>query len=185
MRVPSRIATVLLAPAVLAVALAGCSTEDPEPTPTSPVAEPEPSPAPSVSPSADPAVVAEVLEVHSAFWDAVIASENGPDPDAAPFFAIASEEVTGQQVGRIAQYLEIGMKRSGAPELGEPVVTVDGTTARVEQCVNQDPWVAIGPDGTEVAADDGVLPQGWELTETDGSWKVTRLFGAQEAEIQC
>ncbi|KGM11646.1 hypothetical protein N868_08275 [Cellulomonas carbonis T26] len=182
---PSRIAPALLAPAVLVGVLAGCSTEVPEPAPTTPAVEAEPSPTPSPTPTADPAVVADVLEVHSAFWDAVIASENGPDPDAAPFFAIASEEVTGQQVGRVAQYLDIGMKRSGAPELGEPVVTVDGTTARVEQCVNQDPWVAIGPDGTEVAADDGVLPQGWELTEADGSWKVTRLFGAQETEIQC
>lgn len=163
---------------------AGCAdgtTPDPGPT-ASPA--PELTPTPTPEQTADDA--AAVVDVFERYLDAVVAMENGPEPDPALLFGIATDDVTGEHVRRAADLGQDGLRRVGEPQVGEPEVVVDGDEARLEVCVDEDTWTAELADGTSVESTPrGPSPRVYDLVREDGTWLVAALVPQAEATLTC
>lgn len=84
----------------------------------------------------DPAVVAAVTDVMGRYIDAIVQMENSGQVDPAPLRDIAGPDIIDVEVKRVADMVQQGIHREGAPTLGEPVVTVNGDVARYEACMN-------------------------------------------------
>ncbi|ROS30711.1 hypothetical protein EDF34_0350 [Cellulomonas sp. PhB150] len=161
--------------------LAGCSS-DPEPA-DAPSASPTTSatPTPTADDAQAEAAVAEVVEKYVA---AMASMENEGQVDPAPMFGIASDAVAKEESARVKDLVDQGIHREGHPTLGEPTITVDGTTARYEVCMNQDGWVGVYED-QKLATEYGPLPTGWDLTLADDAWTVTATVPDKDVTLTC
>lgn len=163
-----------------ALAIAGCSDDDPEPAETL-------TPAPTLTPTPDATAeaIAQITDVYDQWWDATIAATNAGSLDPAPFEGIASDIAINEQLLVVRQLNDGGITRSGEPEVAEPQITVDGETARVEGCVDESGW-AVTVDGEEMPADDrGATPRVFDYANQNGTWVVAALVAQQEATITC
>ena len=181
-RLEVSVGTAAIAGLVVLGLVAGCSADEPTATPT-PAPEAEQTVEPTASP--DEAEVAAILEVHDAYRAAVVSSENSGEPDPSGFYGIASEGVIEERVERVVEYARMGMHRSGEPELGEPVVDLDGDTASVEVCINEKDWAAVSQDGSTTFPSDEWKSIGIELSVIDGSWIVTDSVPTADTTITC
>lgn len=179
-----RSATPIIGAVLGAVMLAAsCSADDPD------RAEPTPAPAAGESttptPAADDAAVSAVEDVYERFWDAVIASENAAEENYDSFVGLAAEIVIQEQVARIRGMQSNGIHREGAPERTDRTVVVDGSTARVEECVDEGPWTTWQGD-TQLEVDDrGSLARVFDLEQVEGQWLITDRVDMDEATLQC
>ncbi|WP_436980202.1 hypothetical protein [Streptomyces sp. enrichment culture] len=132
---------------------------------------------------------AALVALYEAYWDAVIASENGEELDSALFEDITTKGVMEQELGRINTYKEQGVLREGAPVIENVTVTVEGDTARIEACKNEADWPLV-QDGEQM---EGVLPEsltvphpnGVTAERSDGNWLITGSVPQEEAVISC
>lgn len=177
-----RILTPLLA---VVLALGACGTTEDEPAPTTPSPTQAPTPEPEPEPTED-AEVPAVLDVFERYVAALVEMENGPDPDPTALFGVAGEQVTIDQVQRVQRYADQGIRRVGEPEVGTAEVAVDGDTARLEVCIDEDGWTAESDQGAAIQEDPlGPRPRAFELTREDGAWLVTALLPQEGASITC
>lgn len=159
---------------LLAALVGGCSDDG----------ETEPRGSDAPTPPADPTPtetnpVDDVRAAWEAYWAAVIASENEGDPSPERFAGVATGGHVEQQLNKVRGYQEIGFVRVGEPEITEVEVTVDGETATVEGCVNQDVWGAK-LNGKKIAPPDlGPLPAGAGLELVDGNWLIVDRYKAK------
>lgn len=168
--------------AALVLVVAGCTPgSEPEPSST-----PTPStPSVSTSPTPDDAQAeAAVSDVVARFVDAMVAMENSGEVDPAPMYGIASDDVAKAESARVKDLVDQGIHREGRPTLGEPTITVDGSTARYEVCMDQDKWVGVYED-QKLGTNYGPLPTGWELTLVGDAWTVTATVPDAEVSITC
>lgn len=175
----------LLGPVIVVLAvtalLVGCA-EEATPEQGSGV-PPASSPTPSEAPEDDVAAITDAFE---RYLDAVVAMENGPSPDPALLFGIATDDVAGEHVRRAAEYQSNGIRRVGEPAVGTPDVSVDGEEARLEVCIDEDGWTAEVADGTPVTASpEGPTPRVYGFAQVDGAWLVSALVPQVEATITC
>lgn len=164
--------------AALAVALAGCSGDADEPagleTTAPPTAEPT---------SGDDAAAVE--QVYASYWDAVITSENGPDPDPALFDGIATGGVVEEQLARVQNMVDEQQQRIGEPEIGEIQVTVDGDEATAEACVDQRPWGVVVQEQTQPPLEIEPGPIGVRLERDGDGWVIVARIPVGEAQLTC
>lgn len=175
---------------VLLVGVAGCSDpapvqESPSPEEMFPAPSGEPEPPPEPTPTEDPDVAA-IEDVFARYIDAIVTMQNEQKPDAALLYGVAGEEVVIDEMQKVLRYVDMGLRRVGAPEVGEPQVTVDGDTARLEVCINEDTWTAEVDSGAEIVGDPlGSRPRVYALTQSDDGWMVTALLPQDSAVIVC
>lgn len=183
---PDRARPLLVPVLVVLLAAAGCSAGEPTPEPT-PVPTVTQTDGPSVEPTATEAPdVAAIEDVFGRYVDAIVTMENGPTVDPALLYDVAAEQVTTDEIQRVLRYQEMGIRRVGAPEVGEPVVTVDGDTARLEVCFDEDDWTAESEAGQAIVEEPfGPLPRVFELTRGDGGWLVSAVVVDDPATITC
>jgi hypothetical protein len=127
----------------------------------------------------------KIERVYAAYWDAIIASENGPDPSPELFDDVAVGHALQQQIRRVRDMVESDAHRVGEPNIGEPQITVNDTTARVEACVDQDSWDVVVDGTTLPPTSAGPQPAIADLQQFDGTWLVTRLVPQSEATLTC
>ncbi|MDP9820592.1 hypothetical protein [Nocardioides massiliensis] len=170
----------LLGPLLLVLLLAfvvACSGDGESALDTQPTASAEPSP-----PDSDDAEAA-VLAAWEAYWTVHVASENNADDSPEPFKDVATGSIVERQLKSVGDYKEMGLVRVGAPEFRDAQVTVDGDTAEVEFCMNEDTWGAE-VDGEPVAPPDlGFRPRLNRLELHDDAWLVVE--SAPGEEITC
>lgn len=160
----------------LSLLLAGCSGDDDSPLDAAPPATSEPT-----EDAPDPE--AEVLTAWEAYWKVHIASENNADASPEPFRDVATGSVVERQLKSVRDYAEMGLVRVGAPEFRDAEVTVDGDTAVVDFCMNEDTWGAE-VDGEPVPAPDfGFRPRQNRLELRDDAWLV--VDSGPSEEITC
>ena len=129
---------------------------------------------PAATPS-DDAHISEIEDVYDRFWDAVIRSENTAEENYDSFAGLAAEIIIQEQVARIR----------GAPERTDRTVVVDGSTARVEECVDEAPWTTWQGDKQLEVDDRGSLARVFDLELVEGQWLITDRVDMDEATLQC
>lgn len=169
---------IIICAAIVPLALAAsCSSDEPD------IIEPVGTSAPSTS--AEDQAKADIAAVYDDYWAAVIASENGPTADRALFEGIAIDVALEAQIRRVERMIDNGVKRSGEPEIGKPHITVNGDTARVEACVNQDSWSSTVEGSTPEAQSSGPRPMLVDLRMVEGNWYVSAAVPQKEATLTC
>lgn len=164
-----------------ALTMSGCGNGD-EPEAESPTAAES---ATTAAPDPDEAAAQDIAAVYHRWWDAVVQAENEILLDAVPFEGLATNLVIDQQLVSVRQYAEDGIHRVGQPTVSEPVVTVDGDTARVEGCVDESTWGAER-NGDPLPADTrGPTPRVFDFVRQDGTWIVSERLPQEEATITC
>ncbi|TDD71962.1 hypothetical protein E1262_04335 [Jiangella aurantiaca] len=179
---PARVVVSTLAAAGLVLAAAACSGESEEPTGLETSAA---TAAPTTTEDPDAAAVAEIEAQYQRYWDIVIASENELDESYEELKTVATELIAQTQVADVRGLVDTGVTRDGAPVLGPPQVTVDGDTARVESCVDEDGW-NVYQNGEPLERELlGPRPRVFDLERVDGQWLVSERVDQSEATITC
>lgn len=176
-------------PAVLAaIVTAGCSAtaQEPEGLEVTFTATPGPVTAePSEAPGEETADVAEIESAFAAYWDAVIESENGPISDPDLFAGVAVGAAVETQLTNVNSLINDGIRRIGAPILSDPIIHLDGDTARVEVCVDSSTWGAAVGDHTAPPQPPDPKPRVVDMERIDDRWLVTDQINPDEATITC
>ncbi|WP_139238421.1 hypothetical protein [Streptomyces aidingensis] len=185
---------VVAAALTAAVVLTGCSSGDGEPV--------DDEIAGSATPSGDTGTaagggeeaggegsqaqdVAALESLYADYWAALVTMENAEELDPSPLAGIASQELTEQQVSRIRPFKDNGMRRDGEPAVDKVTVTVDGDTARIESCVDEDAWLLLKngePADLELL---GPAPRVFDAERVEGDWLITDTVPAEEANVTC
>lgn len=168
-----------MAGVVLAAALAvsGCSGDEPEPEPT-----------PSTSETTDPEAeaTAQITAAYYEWWDAVVEATNTGTLEPGPFQDIATSLAIDKQLLVVRRLADQGITRQGEPEIFQPAVTtLDGDTARIEGCVDEASWKLIQNDEELPADSRGPTPRVLDFVRQDGAWIVADTVPQQEATITC
>lgn len=164
---------------VSALAVSGCSGDEPEPdsTPTATTSE-------TLDPRA--AAEAEIIGVYHDWWDAVVDATNTGSVEAGPFEGVAENVAIEQQLTVVRRLNDQGITRQGEPEIYEPAVTaLDGDTARVEGCVDEANWTSTQNDVALPADTRGPTARVFDLVRLDEGWIVANSVPQQEATIKC
>ncbi|PSK99776.1 hypothetical protein CLV30_11779 [Haloactinopolyspora alba] len=173
--------------AIVGLSLASCS-DDTKNEPAGSIIEPTASSlsTPNATGPSEAADIAAVRQVHAEYWDAVITSENRPTTaDRSLFDGIATGAAVETQLADVGSLKEDGIRRLGAPTLGEPAITVDGDSATVEVCVDSSTWGAAVGDTTAPPQTPHPRPSVVALERTDETWLVTEQIPSDEATITC
>ncbi|MBB5788170.1 hypothetical protein [Jiangella mangrovi] len=184
---PSRASLPFLAAAVLLLAACNGGGDEPEglETTTAPGTETA-EPTPTEDPDAE--AVAAIETQYQAYWDTVVAMENAQD-EAASYAAlkqVATEVIAQTQIANLRGLVDANVTRDGAPVVGPPQVTVDGDTARLESCVDEDPWnVYYNGELVEDRELGGSQPRVYDLELVEGQWLINELVDQTEATITC
>lgn len=173
--------------------LAGCSP----PTEIDEVADDGPTPA--LSPIVDPSpldapgddVEAEVVSAYLAFWEAVGAAADPPDPDHPDLEATAADPQLSQLRRILSQYREQGYVRRGEHQRN-PVIRAfvdEGRAVVIDDCSELDPEAGLYDAETGELVEGGSEPGDRELLEArleliDGSWKVVN-FNVVDGGSEC
>lgn len=182
---PARVVVSALATAGVVLAAAACSGESDEPTGLETSAAPSETAAPTTTEDPDAAAVAAIEAQYQRYWDVVIASENELDESYEELKTVATELIAQTQVADVRGLVDTGVTRDGAPVIGPPQVTVDGDTARVESCVDEDEW-NVYQNGEPLEHDLlGPQPRVFDFERVDGQWLVSERVDQSEATITC
>lgn len=176
----------LIAAALLVLAACGGAAEEPDglETTTAPATETA-APTPTADPDAE--AVAAIEAQYQAYFEAVVASENTQDEQAsyAALQQVATELIAQTQIANLRGLVDTRVTRDGAPVIGPPQVTVDGATARLESCVDEDPW-NVYQDGEPLERElVGPQPRVFDFERVDEKWLVSKLVDQTEATITC
>ena len=165
------------------LAISGCGNDEPEVESRSPAAEPSTTTTTATDP--DVAAAEAITAIYHQWWDAVIQAENEGLIDAGPFEGLATNVVIDRQLLSVRTNAKDGILRVGEPTVSEPVVTVDGDTARAEGCVDESTWGAE-KDGEPLPSDTrGPTPRVFDFVRQDGTWIVSERMPQEEATITC
>jgi hypothetical protein len=171
-----------VAGAVVVLALAGCGDDSPGPVLPPLPSSGSPSASASPSPPAKPTGTAEeqILAQYRRFWTEVYTGvEAVPSQDRAAFMRpVVAEPLLSELLRIAAQRDRAGTQLRGTPIVIDPVVTRQGTSAVVSDCVNLTAVVltnrstgeVVGGEGTDRRAIDTYLRRG-----TGGVWRVYSL----------
>lgn len=175
-----------MAATAVVMGLTGCSSDSEEPTGLDVTAGSSESPPDEPSGPSQTDDVAAIEQLYADYWDAVIASENGPNPDPTLFDGIATGAAVESHVSRVQRMVEEEQQRFGEPTVGDVKVTVDGDTARAEACVDQQDWGVIVQGQTQPPFE-GLKPgpMGTLLERTADGWLIVDDMSVKEASVTC
>jgi hypothetical protein len=176
----------LAALAAVAV-LAACSSagEEPAGLDDTPTAAPTDDPA-TAAPTAGADAEAAILDVYQRYWDARIASVNGPDSSPDAFAGVAMESTIALHLQTARTYEAEGIRFTGEPRVYDTAVSIDGDRGTVTSCVDDTEWVAT-QNGEPLPANPDkptVYPVGFQVLLLDDSWLIGDPIEA-EGDISC
>lgn len=156
-----------LAAAAAVAVLAGCSStgEEPAGLDDTPTAEPT---------AAEGDIEAAVLDVYQRYWDARIASVNGPDSSPDAFVGVAMESTIALHTQTARNYEADGIKYTGEPRVYDTTVSIDGDRGTVTSCVDDTAWLAT-QDGEPLPVNPDkptAYPVEFQVLLLDGSWLI-------------
>lgn len=141
---------------VLALAvLAGCGVDDTAPTASNDV-------------EAQAAIAA-----FTRYWDEAVAIANTGRVPRNAFAMTVTGPLRDDEVERATRDAQAGVTRVGAPEFRDHRATIDGDSAVVVVCINEDDWAFVLPDHEPRRPHDGWRMLARELTRVDGVWLVS------------
>jgi hypothetical protein len=170
--------TLVVASTMLALtALSACSGDS----------EPKDESSSTPSASATPDASAEVKALVSQYWDTVTQAENSADTDRAQFKGVARGAFLENEFRKLDNYADQGINRVGGPRITAVEVAVDGNTAVVSHCIDEDQWTAKKNGEALKPILTGNRPFGLTATLTGDAWIVTDtgLTKAQEKAKDC
>ncbi len=178
MSVQVRRVRVVLAAALIA-GLAACGGSPDEPTGLGTAS----SPAATATVSDDEAAVEAA---YRAYWDVLVTAHNTPSTDRAPFEAVAVDTVIEMDINNVQGNIDNGTRRSGQPTFGDLDIQVEGDSALVDACVDQNSWEIQVPPGLPSPTPQATpFAISIELQRTDGGWLVARWVPQEEVTFTC
>jgi hypothetical protein len=149
--------------------------------------EPKDEPRSTPSASATPDASAEVKDLVSQYWDTVTQAENSADTDRAQFKGVARGSFLENEFRKLDNYADQGINRVGGPSITAVEVSVDGTTAVVSHCIDEDGWTAEKNGEALKPILTGNRPFGLTATRTGDTWIITDtgLTKGQEKAKDC
>jgi hypothetical protein len=142
---------------------------------------------PTAEPTDEPADdVADLEALYSAYWDVMIELENSEEmPGPEIFDGIAGSELMERQMARVRNIKESGRWRQGEPLVEQVTVEVDGDTAVIQSCVNEDDWEFVYEGETVPLDPQGPKPRVMEADRGEDGWLLGRTLAVEEATISC
>ena len=123
----------------------------------------------------DPKAVdtAAVKDVYERFWAAKAEAENNADPDPKLFADILQGPYGERYLKKVRDYESQGIVREGQAVITDLDVKLNGDSAIVIACVDEDDWL-FKHDGKLMDAPKlGTKPATAEVTRTTGGWIIT------------
>lgn len=167
---------------LLTAGLSACS-DGSEP----PAATPRATATPSASASPTPDASAAVKDLVARYWDAVVLAENNADTDRDQFDGLARGAFLENEFRKLDNYADQGIKRVGEPRISAVEVAVDGTSALVSHCIDEDGWTAEKKGKALEPILTGNRPFGLTATLEGDAWVITDtgLTKTQEKQKSC
>ncbi|MET1038561.1 MAG: hypothetical protein ABW075_09815 [Aeromicrobium sp.] len=165
---------------ILLSGLAACSSD------SSDGAEPEPSPTATAAETSSTKVDQDaVTALYDRYWDVRVEAENAAEVDPASFAGIAEGPFVEEFLKKVRDAADIDVTREGQPTIDQVEVTVDGDTATVAACLDEDDWKFFG-NGTEIdAPDEGPGPVGATAERRPEGWILTGAVEAANVGKDC
>lgn len=175
-----------LAALAAVAALAACSSAGEEPTGLDDTASAAPTQEPTAEPTAGGDAEAAVLDVYQRYWDARIASVNGPDSSPDAFIGVAMDSTIALHTQTARGYEAEGIVYTGEPQVSDTTVSLDDDRGTVTSCIDDSAWVAtqngeplpVNPDKPTV------YPVSFQVYLQDDSWLIGDPIEA-EGDISC
>ena len=169
---------------LLAVLATGCSSEGggsgddeltvPTPTPTAEEVG---------DPSADEAALRALFV---AYYEGLAEIENAEETDPAVLEGVVDGSVLEEQIGRIQQLKNAGLRMAGEPVISDVVIEGDADTSVVQGCVDQSARAFFDSEGEPVPVqDDGPEATAVAAERTADGWLITEDRGAEGATMTC
>jgi hypothetical protein len=163
----------LAALAAVAV-LTACSSAGEEPAGLDDTPTAAPTQEPTAAPTAGADAEAAVLDVYQRYWDARIASVNGPDSSPDAFAGVAMESTIALHLQTARTYEDEGIKYTGEPRVYDTAVSIDGDRGTVTSCVDDTEWVAT-QNGEPLPANPDkpiVYPVAFQVLLLNDAWLI-------------
>ncbi|MBL1067610.1 hypothetical protein [Streptomyces sp. 7-21] len=133
--------------------------------------------------------VAALEELYDRYWDARVEIENAEELDMSPLEGIATDGEIESQAGRLQPFKDDGIHRRGEPAIENVTVSVEGDTARIEACKNEDGWELVqnGEVVEGALSEDVRAPHTYVVSaeRQDGDWLISGTLPREEATITC
>ncbi len=175
------------------VAVSGCSESTAEgldlPTPTTPTASNSPTPTATLTQAPTPTVPAEeqaVLAAYQAFYAAIVQAEADPVQSQVYLEPVATGLQFETTNGAVKARLLDGEERFGTPVLNPVVQSIEGETAKVQDCQDTS-GVGRRKIGSVEPISVGRNPSSAETTLelVEGIWKVAATEFVEPPEAFC
>lgn len=165
---------------VLLLGVGACSGSDAEP-----LAEASSQPTATVDPVAKDQ--ADVTALVNRFWAIIVQGQNSADTDRGQFRGVAEGTFIENEFRKLDGYADQGIKRIGQPTVSSIDVVVDGDTAQVAHCIDEDAWTAEKNGEPLDPILSGNRPFGLTASRTADGWIITDtgLTTAQEKAKDC
>lgn len=148
-----------------------------------------PTPAATTTATPDQAALdkAAVTDLVTKYWDVVISAENSANTDRSQFSGVAQGKFLENEFRKLDSYAEQGIKRVGNPSITAIDVVVNGDTATIEHCIDEDQWTAVRGTKPLDPILSGNRPFGLTATRSGDGWIIsdTGLSKAQEKAKAC
>ncbi|MET0448837.1 MAG: hypothetical protein ABW004_10535 [Aeromicrobium sp.] len=165
-----------------ALCLGACSSSDSEPSDTKTTAT-------TAEPTVDQAAVdkAALEKLAKDIWAARQEAYNSGKASSALFEGIYTKSAIETELGRLRQYQDQKILRTGAPVITDISSTVSGDTGMIYLCLSEDDWDAT-EDGTVIdTPKQGASPWGASVERSADGWVLVKdqPTAAVEKEKSC
>ena len=154
---------VIIAALLLSGSLSACSGDESPPAATKTTATPDPKAVDTAS----------VKDVYERYWAAMAEAENNADADPKRFADILQGPYGERYLKKVRDYRAQGIVRAGQAVITDLDVKLNGDTATVIACVDEDDWL-FKQDGKLMDPPKlGTKPATAEVTRTADGWIIT------------
>lgn len=130
----------------------------------------------------------EVEALYERYWDLRVESENVPELLDGHYDGVIVQDLVEFEEMKIGRYQSMGLVRVGAPSVTDVEVEVDGDSARIVACLDEDEWEAeiegeiVPPPDEDLL---GSTPVGADAERQDGRWILVSFDDASGEEKEC
>lgn len=159
----NRVLLVIIATLLLSGSLSACSGDESPPAATKTTATPDPK-------AVDTAAVKALYE---RYWAAKAEAENNADADPKRFATILEGSYGERYLKRVRDYKSQGITRSGHAVITDLDVKLNGDTATVIACVDEDDWLFKKDSKLMEQPKLGAKPATAEVGRSGDGWIIT------------
>lgn len=112
-------------------------------------------------------------------------AQNTADTSPEQFANLATGTPVEAMLSRLQHYADIGLVRVGEPEITDVEVEVNGSSATVIACLNEDDWSATLNGVPEPPPKLGPKPWGAKASKSDDTRLIVETTNAPEGSLAC